>query len=103
MQSITDLSVRICRIFGNHADNVHTETIYTFFTPPGHHVKYFVTYYRVLPVQIRLFFGEAMQIIHPCFFVKFPDRTSEACSPVIWLFAVFRIFPDIIITIRIVF
>ena len=103
MQTITNFSVRITRYFGNHVDNIHTETIYTFFTPPGHHVKYFVTNCRVLPVQIRLFFREAVQIIHSCLFIELPCGTTKASAPVVWLFAVFRIFPDIVITIRVVF
>ena len=103
MQTILDFSVRICRVFGNHTDNIHAESVYSLFTPPGHHAKYFVTYCRVLPVKIRLLFGETMQIVHAGCLIKLPCGTTKTCSPVCRLFAVFRIFPDIIIAVWIIF
>ena len=103
MQTIPDFPVRICRVFGNHTDNIHAESVYSLFTPPGHHAKYFVTYCRVLPVKIRLLFGETMQIVHAGCLIKLPCGTTKTCSPVCRLFAVFRIFPDIIIAVWIIF
>ena len=102
IEIVVYLSIWICRVFGNHTDDIHTETINALLTPPGHHIKYFFSYRIIFPVQVRLFFGETVQIIHSCGFVIFPCRTSEAASPVVRLFSFFWIFPDIVIAVWII-
>ena len=44
-----------------------------------------------------------MQIVHAGTFVKFPCGTAEAGTPVVRLFSILRVFPDVVITIRVVF
>ena len=102
VQTIMYNTVRVCGVFGNHTDNIHAEAIHPFLAPPGHHVKNFLAHLLIFPVQIRLFFGETVQIIHLCFLIVFPGRTAEASSPVVGFFTVFRVFPDIVIPVRIV-
>ena len=97
------LSIRQIRLFGNQADNIHTESIYSFFQPPVHHVKYFFPDFWIIPVQIRLFFRKQMQIIHIRFFIIIPCRPGETGAPVIRFLSIFSISPDIIVTIWIVF
>ena len=90
-------------LFGNETDNVHTESVNALFQPPVHHVKNFLTYNRVIPVQIRLFFGEQVQEIHICCLVIFPCRTGEAGAPVVRKASVFLCrTPDVVISVRVV-
>ena len=90
-------------LFGDQADNVHTESINTFFQPPVHHVENFLTYDRVVPVEVWLLFREQMQEIHICCFIIFPCRTGEAGAPVVRKAAVFFCrTPDIVISVWIV-
>ena len=72
IQSVIHLPVRKFLIFGDHADNIHTETVDSLFTPEVHHIINFPTNLVVLPVQIRLLLGEQMKIIHICLCVIFP-------------------------------
>ncbi len=81
--------IRKTWLFGDQADNVHTESVHTFFEPPVHHIVNFLAYNRIFPVQVRLFFGEQMQVIHICCFVIFPCRTGETGTPVVWKASVF--------------
>ena len=90
-------------LFGDETDNVHTESVNALFQPPVHHVKNFLTYNRVVPVQIRLFFGEQVQEIHICCLVIFPCRTGEAGTPVVRKASVFLCrTPDVVISVRVV-
>ena len=101
--AIRNLSIRQSFRFGDHADNVHPEAVDAFLAPPVHHIENFFSYGRVFPVQIRLFRGEQMQVIHLGLRIVFPCGAGEAASPVVRLFSVFRITPDVVITVRIVF
>ena len=103
IKSVIHFSIRKSLIFGNHTDNIHTETINSFFTPEFHHIVNFLAYFFIFPIEIRLFFWKQMQIIHLCLRIIFPCRTAECSSPVIRFFSVYRVFPDIIITIWIIF
>ena len=103
IKTVIHFSVWKSLIFGNHTDNIHTETINSFFTPEFHHVINFLAYFFIFPIEIRLFFWKQMQIIHLSLRIIFPCRTTKYSAPVIRLFSVYRIFPDIIITIWIIF
>ena len=103
MQAVQNFTVRVGGIFGNHADYIHTEAIHAFFTPPGHHVEDFFADSLIFPVQIRLLFGEAVEIVHSRLLVILPGGTAEAAAPVVGLFAVFGIFPDIVVPVKIIF
>ena len=37
-------------ILGDHADDVHAEAVDPLFTPPGHHIVYFMAEGRVFPI-----------------------------------------------------
>ena len=103
IEAIVHFSVRKCLIFGNHTDNIHTEAIDSFFTPECHHIINFLADFFVFPVEIRLFLREQMQVIHLGLGIIFPCGTAEYTAPVVWFFSVDRVFPDIVITVRIVF
>ena len=81
--------VRKPRLFGDKADNIHTESVNAFFQPPVHHIENILTYSWIVPVQIRLFLGEQVQEIHICCLVVFPCRTGEAGTPVVRKASVF--------------
>ena len=102
IQAAFHFSIRESLILGNHTDHIHTETVDSLVTPEFHHIVNFLAHFLIFPVQIRLFFGKQMQVIHLCLIVVFPCRTAEYTAPVIWLFSVYRIFPDIIVTVRII-
>ena len=85
-------SVRHFLCLRDHADHIHAEAINSLFAPPGHHIVHFLTYFRIIPVQIRLLFGEQVQIIHLSVLIILPCRTAKARAPVIFFFP-----PDIII------
>ena len=103
IQSVTYFSVWECLVFGNHADDIHTEAVDSFFTPEIHHVVNFLADFFVFPVEIRLFLREQMQVIHLGLSIIFPCGTAEYTTPVVWFFSIDRVFPDVVITVRIVF
>ena len=53
--ALRNFSVRQPFRFGDHADDIHPETVNAFFTPPVHHIENFFSNRWILPVQIRLF------------------------------------------------
>ena len=97
------LTVGKCLIFGNKTDYIHAEAVHSFVQPPVHHIKYFFSHFRVVPVQIRLLSGKKMEIIHVCRGIVLPRGTGEAGSPVVRLSSVFGRTPDIVIPVRIIF
>ena len=100
---LSDLSVWKSFRLGNQTDHIHSETINAFFAPPVHHVKYRITYLRIVPIKIRLFLRKQMQEIHIGLRIIFPRRTAEYGSPVIRLTSVlFARTPDIEIAVWIV-
>ena len=103
IEAVIHFSIRESLVFGDHTDNIHTETVDSFFTPECHHIINFLAYFLVFPVEIRLFLWEQMQVIHLGLRIIFPCRTAKCTAPVVWFFSIDRIFPDIIITVRIVF
>ena len=94
--------IRQTRLLGKQAQNIHPEAIHALVQPPVHHPENFLPDLRVLPVQIRLFFGEEMEVIHLSPFVKLPSTSGKAGAPVIGKLAVFAFPPDVVITVRIV-
>ena len=103
IKTAANLSIREGLVLGNHADHVHAEAVDSFVAPEFHHVINFLTDLFVFPVQIRLFFGKKVKIIHLGLRIVFPCGTGEAASPVVRLFSVYRIFPDVVVPVWIVF
>ena len=96
-------SVRESLDLGNQADNIHPETIDPFVAPPGHQVEDFLPDFVILPVQVRLFAGEQMQIVLSGLLIKLPGGTAETGGPVVGGAAIRPgIPPDIIVSVRIV-
>ena len=102
VQSVCDRAVRVGRILGDHADDVHAEAVDPLVAPPGHHIEDSVAHLWILPVQIRLLFGKAVQIVHISRFVILPCGTAKAGTPVVRLLAVDRILPYIIVAVWII-
>ena len=50
VKSSLHLSVRHLLGLGDHADHIHAEAVDPLLAPPGHHVKDFLPYLRVVPV-----------------------------------------------------
>ena len=103
VHAVEDFSVRIRLDLADHGDDIHAETVNSLVAPPGHHIVYFVAHFGILPVEIRLFFREQMQIVLSRRFIEFPCGSAEIRSPVGGLMSVFGIFPDIIVTVWVVF
>ena len=98
-----DLAVGQFFYLGDHADHIHAEAIDAFVTPPGHHVKDLLAYLRVIPVQVRLFFGKQVQVVHGGCFIVFPCGTAEAGAPVVgWGLGVLPFPPDVVVAVRVV-
>ncbi len=88
----------------DHAYHVHTESVNAFVTPPGHHIEDFVADFWVIPVQVRLLFGEQMQVIHCGLFVILPCGTAETGAPVIGRrLSILSLSPDIVIPVVVFF
>ena len=80
---------------GNQADHVHAEAVDPLFAPARHHIKNFPSHAGIVPVEIRLFSGKLVQVIHVCLFIIFPGGTGEKGSPVIGRTSVFSLAPEI--------
>ena len=95
--------VRKIRILGNGSNHVHAPAIHALVHPEFHKVIDLSAHGLIFPVQIRLLLIIKMQVILLPFLVIGPGTAAEAGSPVIRLApVVFRVFPDIIIAVRIV-
>ena len=90
--------IRKIQRFVQIADGVHPEPVHPFFDPPFHHRKDFFPKLGVGPVEIRLFFGKQVIIILSALGDIFPCAAAEYGCPVVGLFSVFGVPPDIIIT-----
>ena len=95
-------AVRKALVLAEKAYDVHAETVDSFLAPPGHHIVDFPPHLRVFPVEVRLFSGKQMQVIHTGLRAVFPGGTGEAGAPVVGLPAVPGLLPDIVIPVRIV-
>ena len=94
-------AVREALVFRNHADDVHAEAVDALVAPECHEVVDLVADFWVLPVEIDLFFREEMEVILTSCFVILPRRAREARFPVVWLFAVLAVAPDVVVAIGI--
>ena len=72
-------------------NRINTESAKSFVQPPVDILIDFFSYFRVLPVQIRLFLMEHMQILFICSRKIFPYRSAKIGTPVSWKFAFFLI------------
>ena len=86
--------VRKSKVFFDVDDRIDTETGKAFFKPPVDHIVKLLTKLWVLPVQIRLFFGEHMEIVFVCSRNRFPAAAAEVRTIVAWRVTVFS-FPEI--------
>ena len=101
------ISLRVIReglILGDGCDYVHTPSVSSFIHPEFHQIIDFLTDSFIFPVEIRLLSAVEMKVILVTLFVVFPGTSAEAGTPVVWLTAIcFRVFPDVIITVFVVF
>ena len=101
------ISLRVIReglILGDRRDHIHAPSISTFIHPELHQIIDFLTDSFIFPVEVRLFFAVEMKVILATLLVIFPGASAEAGTPVVWLTAIcFRVFPDVIITVFVVF
>ena len=104
---LTVISLWVIReglVFGDGCDYVHTPSVSSFIHPEFHQIIDFLTDSFIFPVDVRLFFAVEMKVILATPFVIFPGASAEAGTPVVWLTAIcFRVFPDVIITVFVVF
>ena len=97
-----DGTIRETLVLTEKTDYIHAEAVDSLLAPPCHHVIDFTPHLRIFPIEIRLFFGKKMQVIHAGLFAVFPGGTGETGAPVIGLSAVAGLFPDIKVPIGIV-
>ena len=90
--------VRKTLIFRKKRNYIHPESIDSFIQPEPQDIIYFLPHFRIFPVQIRLLFCKAVQIILGTLLCILPGRSAEAGSPVIDYF----VFPYIVVAVRIV-
>ena len=87
---------------GDHGDHVHAEAVNALVAPPGHHVKDGVTHLRIVPVQVGLLGGEAVEVVHTGGVVIGPGGAGESGAPVVGLFTLLTLPPDVEIPLGIV-
>ena len=85
------------RRLGDQADDIHAETVDALLAPARHHVEDFLSHRRVIPVEVGLLFGEQMQVVHIRRRVILPRGPGEPGAPVVGLFAVLSLPPDVVI------
>ena len=88
---------------GDHGDDVHAEAVNALFAPPGHHIKDGGAYLRVVPVQVGLLGGEAVEVVHIGSGIIGPGGTGEGGAPVVGLLAVLALPPDVEVSLGVVF
>lgn len=84
------------------------EAIHTFVQPEPHNIMHLIPNLWVLPIQIRLFRCEDVEIILISCFVIFPCTSSPNSTPVIRrlplpIFVVLGLLPDVVIAVLIIF
>ena len=84
--------------FGDQADHVHAKTVHSLIQPPGHHLKDALPHGRVVPVQIRLFRGKDVQIVHPAGSVILPGGPAKPGIPIVRRAAAASLPPDVVVT-----
>ena len=90
--------------FSDQVDDIHAEAADAFSDPAIHHRVDFLAHFWILPVQVRLFFAEKMQVILTARRIPFPGRSGEGGAQSVRNAAIHaRVCPDIIVAVRIVF
>ena len=82
-------------VFGDHRDDIHAEAVDALLAPPGHHVEDGIAHLRVLPVEVRLLLGEAVQVVLVRRCIVLPGRAAEVRLPVVRLFSASAVLPDV--------
>ena len=93
----------LIRKFADMVDNVKAEAFYAAVNPPVDHFIKFLADFRILPVEIRLFFGELMHIELIKLRNPLPDGAAETGSQVVRRASFLAVPPYIVIMIRIIF
>ena len=94
-------TVREGLVLGNHRDDIHAETVDALLAPPGHHVEDGIAHLRVLPVEVRLLLGEAVQVVLVRRRIVLPGRAAEVRLPVVRFLAVSSVLPDVEVAVRV--
>src|SRR5688500_15598751 len=81
--------------FLNMRNGIHPKSVYAFIEPPIDHVINGVSYLLIFPVQVWLLFIKKVEIILACLLIILPSRSSENAFPIVWLFSVFPVLPNI--------
>ena len=87
---------------GDQADDVHSKAVDALLAPAGHHVEHILTHSRIVPVEVGLLGGEEVQIVHIRRLIVLPGGAGEPGAPVIGLFAVLSLSPEVVIPLGIV-
>ena len=102
----TDWLIHICtsvQTFIQIADGINAISVDTFLIPETDNIKNFLFGFRIIPVQIRLFFGKEMKIVLSSFRDIFPGASAKNRHPAVWSTTVRRrVTPDIVITVRVI-
>jgi len=92
-----------CGIFEIYVKNIQAETVYAALHPKAKYIQHCIVNCRVTPIDIRLFFGEHVEVILPGHRVKLPTRSAKYRLPVVgWAASGFWISPDVPVAVWIV-
>ena len=92
--------IREALILVDIVESIETETIDSHVCPVGDDVFHLIGDLRILPVEIRLLYGEKMEIIAVRLLIVLPGRSAKDAHPVGRLTAVlFRFTEDIVVMI----
>ena len=98
--------IHICtsvQSFVKITDGINAISVNTFLIPETDNIKNFLFSFRIIPVQIRLFFSKEMEIVLSTFRNIFPGTSAKYGHPAVGCASVrCRITPDIVITVRII-
>ena len=84
---------------GDEADDIHAEAVDALLKPPVHHVENLIPHGGIVPVEVRLLFREEVQVVHPGLLIQLPGAAAEAGTPVVGLFAVLPLAPEIVVAV----
>ena len=102
MQSRTIICNLPIRFLCNLINHIQAEASGSFVHPPKNHVIDFSSYFWILPVEIRLFYGKLVEIILSQFGYPLPCRPSEDRAHIVWEYTLLPISPYIIVMVWIV-
>ena len=78
---IRTVTQRFAQILGKAVGNVDAETIHAFVAPESQDVEELLAHLGIVPVEVRLFFGEGVQVI-PTIAARLPCGAAEVAQPV---------------------